>query len=126
MAIKTQSIDIYIYQGATFVKTFIAKDENGNVVDLSGYTGAAQLRKHPGADNAWDFTVTIPGSPAGSNVEISMRPELSRTIPPGKYVYDVRLDEGTSSPLTSVSRLTGGLAIVSASVTKTPSGSPSG
>ena len=41
-------INISIPQGADFSETFVSKESDGSVTNLTGYTGSAKLKKHPG------------------------------------------------------------------------------
>jgi hypothetical protein len=49
--------DIYIEQGATFVKEIIWKDEDGNPFDLTGFTARMQIRRKKSSETS-EYTAT--------------------------------------------------------------------
>ena len=62
----------------------------GKPTNLTGHTGASQMRKHPDSSTAHDFTVGIT-SAAGGGLRLSMTDTITSRIKPGRYVYDVVL-----------------------------------
>ena len=104
--------NITIDQGTDFSTSIDVTDENGDIVDLAGYTGAAQLRKHYTSSTATDFTVAI--TPGSGLVTLSMNAATTNAISAGRYVYDCELtdDNGT------VSRLIEGVITVTPGVTR--------
>lgn len=109
MAIKA---NLVIDQGADFSTTIDVTDDDGNVVDLTGYTGAAQMRKHYTSSAQTAFTVTV--SPQLGEVTLSMNSETTNALVPGRYVYDCELRSSSNV----VSRLIEGLVTVSPQVTR--------
>lgn len=107
MAIKAH---ITVDQGANYSTSIDVTDDAGDPVDLTGYTGAAQMRKHYTSTNAHSFTVTI----GGSAVTLSMNATTTGNITPGRYVYDCELDDGAGT----VSRLVEGIVTVTPQVTR--------
>lgn len=105
------AINISIPQGADFSETFVSKESDGSVTNLTGYTGSAKLKKHPGASTSNSFTVTI--TSGLGEVAIAMTSGVTVGLTPGRYYYDVKL----SSSAGSVSRLVEGMAIVTAGIT---------
>jgi hypothetical protein len=49
--------NIVIDQGTSFSTSIDVTDEDGNIVNLAGFTGAAQLRKHYTSTAQTAFTV---------------------------------------------------------------------
>jgi hypothetical protein len=109
MAIKA---NLQIDQGADFSTEIDVLDDNGDVVNLTGYTGAAQMRKHYTSTTAINFSVAVNAS--GGTVTLSMTAAASANVTPGRYVYDCEL---TSSSNT-VSRLVEGIVTVTPQVTR--------
>ena len=109
MAIKA---NLAIDQGTTFQTTINVTDDAGDIVDLSGYTGAAQMRKHYTSSTSTAFNITINAS--GGSVTLSMNAATSANVTAGRYVYDCEL---TSSGNT-VSRLVEGIVTVTPQVTR--------
>lgn len=109
MAIKA---NLQIDQGANFSTEIDVLDDNGDVVNLTGYTGAAQMRKHYTSSTATNFTVAI-NAPAGT-VTLSMSAATSANVTPGRYVYDCELTSSSNV----VSRLVEGIVTVTPQVTR--------
>lgn len=110
MALKA---NIVIDQGSDFETTIDVTDEDGNVVDLTGYTGAAQMRKHYTSSAQTAFTIAITAHTGA--VRMSMNAATSSTITAGRYVYDLELTETSSN---TVTRLVEGIVTVTPQVTK--------
>jgi hypothetical protein len=109
MAIKA---NIVIDQGTDFFTSINVTDDNGDPVDLSAYTGAAQMRKHYTSSNATSFTVTTNGS---GTVTLTMSANTTDNLVPGRYVYDCELTDTSSN---TVSRLVEGIVTVTPQVTR--------
>jgi len=62
----------------------------GKPTNLSGHTGASQIRKHPDSSTAYNFAVGITSAMNGK-LTLSMTDTVTKTIKPGRYVYDVVL-----------------------------------
>ena len=58
--------NITVEQGTDFSTTLTVEDENGNATNLTGYTQAAQIRKHFTSNTATDFTVSFSRAPRTS------------------------------------------------------------
>ena len=100
-------INISIPQGADFSETFVSTESNGSTSNLTGYTGTARMKKHPGATESTSITAIT------GEVTISLSAATSAGLDPGRYYYDVRLESSTST----VSRLVEGMAFVRAGIT---------
>jgi DUF4097 and DUF4098 domain-containing protein YvlB len=109
MALKA---NIQIDQGTTYSTNIDVTDDNGDPVDLTGYSGAAQLRKHYTSTNAHSFTVAIAN--ASGVVTLSMTANVTANIAAGRYVYDCELTDGDGT----VSRLIEGIVTVTPQVTR--------
>lgn len=109
MAIKA---NIVIDQGADFSTSINVTDDNGDPVDLTSYTGAAQMRKHYTSSNSTSFVVTTNGSGV---VSLTMNAATTNTLVPGRYVYDCELTDTSSN---TVSRLVEGIVTVTPQVTR--------
>lgn len=80
--------DIVIYRDRDYSKTFVVKDGDGVVIDLTGYEAAAQIR--PLKDSATltqAFTVTV--TPAEGKVVISLTDVQTLALTAGKYWWDL-------------------------------------
>ena len=109
MAIKANLI---IDQGSDYETNINVTDDDDNVIDLTGYTGTAQMRKHYTSVSYYSFTVSIEG--LRGIVTMSMTSNTTDSIPAGRYVYDCEL----SDPYGVRSRLVEGIVTVTPSVTR--------
>ena len=104
--------NIVIDQGTTFSTTIILADENGDNIDLTGYTGRSQMRKHYTSSNSQSFTVAL--SNTAGVVSLSLSATQTANLIPGRYVYDVEV----ISAANVVSRIVEGIVTVTPEVTR--------
>jgi hypothetical protein len=104
--------NIYIDQGSTFSTTVTITDNNGDVVDLTNYTGAGQMRKSYSSSTAYNFTVNV-GNTSGT-ITLSMTANATANIAGGRYLYDVELTNTSGL----VSRVLEGIATVNPNITR--------
>lgn len=110
------TFNITIEQGATFQKTLIYKDANGDAIDLTNVTEArAQIRPTKASETVEDFTVEVDDDPTTGKIHWSMDATTTAglTAPSTQY-YDLEIEfsDGT------VRRLLQGTATVDAEVTR--------
>ena len=82
--------NIFIDQGATFTTTVTVTDSNGDAVNLSGYSVAAQIRKTFLSSSATAFTASISNASSGE-ITISLTDTQTTALEAGRFVYDVLL-----------------------------------
>ena len=109
MALKA---NITIDQGTSFATTIDVTDEEGNIVDLTGFTGAAQMRKHYTSSTYYAFTVSI--SAGTGEVTLAMAANVTNNVAPGRYMFDCELNDGSGT----ISRLVEGIVTVTPGVTR--------
>ena len=109
MAIKG---NIIIDQGSTFQTSINVTDENDDIVNLTGYTAAAQMRKHYTSSNATSFSTNI--SPSIGVVTLSMTANTTNLLVPGRYMYDCELTDSNGL----VTRLVEGIVTVTPGITR--------
>ena len=80
--------NIFIDQGATFTTTVTVTDSNGDAVNLSGYSVAAQIRKTFLSSSATAFTASISNASSGE-ITISLTDTQTTALEAGRFVYDV-------------------------------------
>ena len=109
MAIRA---NLSVDQGATFSTIITITDSNNNVMDLSTYTGNAQIKKAYSSLNvAQTFTISVNG--ALGQVTLSLTANQTANIIAGRYVYDVKLTEAGGT----ISRIVEGIATINPKVT---------
>lgn len=110
MAVPVENITIE--QGTDFEKTFIIKNPDSSIVDLTGYTIESKIKKHPESITSYNFSVGV-ASTSGS-ITISMASTIADTLSFGRYYYDiVSIEDSTGKVL----KLYTGMALVNSSIT---------
>ena len=85
--------NLFIDQGTDFSVMITLKDQDGNVMDLTipdEVIIRAQFRKSYQSSTAVNFTTSIIDAASGI-IELSLLPDTTSEIRPGRYVYDVEL-----------------------------------
>lgn len=111
MAVK---VNLSIDQGSTFATTFnLSNEDTGEILDLSTYSAAGQIRKHYTSSNAVTFVCAVN---TGTGVlTASLSANTTKTMSAGRYVYDIELTESISG---AVSRIVEGIITVNPEVTR--------
>jgi hypothetical protein len=79
------------YSGATLSLSFTCKDENGDAVNLTGYTARAEVRPTISSSTiTLNLSPTIP-TPANGIISVSIADEVTALIEPGAYVWGLVL-----------------------------------
>lgn len=110
MAVPVENITIE--QGTDFEKTYTIKNPDSSVVDLTGYTIQAKVKKHSESTQSYNFSVGI--SSAVGIITISMANTVTDTLTFGRYYYDIISTEDSTG---KVSKLYTGMALVNHSIT---------
>jgi len=104
-------VNLTIDQGATFSVDFIVKDSNNEVVNLTDYVGAGQLRRNYASNSSTSFTI---GVYSNGTVRASLSANQTSTLAADRYVYDIEIQNG----LNEVTRIVEGIVTVTPQVTK--------
>lgn len=103
--------NLVIDQGATFSTDLTLTDENGDALNLTGYTANSQLRKWYTSTNSVSFSTTTNNSIGV--VTLSLSSNQTAALTAGRYVYDVEISDGTT-----ISRIVEGIVTVTPNVTR--------
>ena len=106
--------NIIIDQDADYTQQFTAKTDAGVVIDLTGYTVAATIRKSFASTTSTAFTTAIVSATAGT-FTLALTDVQSAALARGRHVYDVVI---TVTATTIKTRIQEGVATVSPSVTR--------
>lgn len=109
MAIKA---NLVVDQGTDFSTSIDLLDDDGNVINLAGYTANAQFRKTYSSSNAVTFSTSLQAS--NGVVTISLTANQTSNVEAGRYVYDVFLT--TSGNVKS--RIVEGIVTITPRVTR--------
>jgi len=81
--------NITVNTGENFYRDFYLDNIDGTPLDLTGYTGKSEVRKHPDSVGAaTTFTLGFVDRPNG-RIRLSLTRQETEKIKPGRYVYDV-------------------------------------
>lgn len=106
-------VELTLEQGANFNTVLDLKDSVGGILNLAGYTVAAQMRKSYYSTTATNFTITVTDAAAGQ-ITMSMNSANTANVTPGRYVYDVLITSGASVK----TRIIEGIVTILPSVTR--------
>jgi hypothetical protein len=82
---------VQAYCGGTLNISFTCKDNEGEPVDLTGYSARAEVRPTISSEEVTlDLAPTIP-TPANGVISINIPDEVTATIEPGGYVWGLVL-----------------------------------
>lgn len=106
--------NIVIDQGSTFAAELNLTDENGDILDLNGYTASSQMRKwYTSVNPTATFTTNI--NAVAGIITLSLTANATANITAGRYVYDVEIQETSSN---EISRVVEGIVTVTPNVTR--------
>jgi len=105
--------NLYIDQGTDFSITVDVTDSAGEILELDGYTAAAQIRKTYSSSTVSATFATSIADLAGQ-VTISLTDTQTSAIEAGRYVYDLNI----TSDAGVVTRVIEGQAIITPGVTR--------
>lgn len=89
--------DFICQKGATFRKTVRLK-ENGQYIDLTGWTAKSQVREEPdGGALLCEIGITVDA--VNAKIVMEIQPEVTAGFPAGVYAWDIRVtdNEGTAA-----------------------------
>lgn len=113
-----QTLNLTIEQGATFTKTLVWKDSNGDPIDLSGYTARMQIRRTiTSCDVLVDATTEngkITLTPEEGKIDIRLEAAETEALDFREAVYDLELQSADGF----VTRLVQGTVELSLEVTR--------
>jgi hypothetical protein len=106
--------ELIVDQGTTFKTYLDLMGEDSAAINIAGYTFAGSIRKSYYSKNPTaNLTVTINNAATG-NILISMNSATTANITAGRYLYDVKMTDTTST----VTRIVEGIMTITPQVTK--------
>lgn len=104
--------NLTIDQGSDYIQDIVVSDMSDNLVDLTNYIGAAQIRKNYASNTYSSFNVVTNNQGV---VQISINSANTEVLTPGQYVWDCEL---TNINTGIVSRIVEGVVTITPSVTR--------
>lgn len=101
--VRADDFDLYVYQGEDW-KFSAVLDENGVLVDLSGYTGKMEVREAPGSPVLLTLATSGSGIVLDNSGQIALSMDHSQTaaFEISQAQYDLKIRETSSSSITPV------------------------
>ena len=93
--------NIVIDQGTDWSAEIVVEDAAATVADLTGYTGAGQIRKAYTSTTAVSFTVTVTNALKGI-LTIALSNAQTNAMKAGRYVYDIEITRTSDTTKTRV------------------------
>ena len=93
--------NLSVDQGTDFSAEVIVEDSNGDVANLTGYTGAGQIRKTYTSSTATNFGVVVTNAAAGL-LTLTLSNTVTNAMKAGRYVYDVEITQTSNGEKTRV------------------------
>lgn len=109
MALKA---NIIIDQGTDYSTDITVTDDDGDSLNITGYSANAVMKKHYTSSNSYAFTCAINGN--SGILTLSMSANTTDSIVAGRYVYDVELTDTSNN----ITRLLEGIVTVTPAVTR--------
>lgn len=106
--------NLVINAGSDFTQSFTLEGSSSNsAFNLSGYTITAFMRKWAGSTSYVQFSASAP-SPTLGKIILSLTSNQTSNLKPGRYVYDVVIEDGENKK----TRVVEGMVLVREGVTK--------
>ena len=93
--------NLSIDQGSDFSAEVIVEDSSGDVANLTGYTGAGQIRKTYTSSTAVAFGVAVTNATSGL-LTLTLTNTVTNGMKAGRYVYDVEITKTSNGEKTRV------------------------
>ena len=93
--------NLSIDQGSDFSAEIVVEDSSGDVANLTGYTGAGQIRKTYTSSTAVAFGVTVTNAAAGL-LTLTLTNTVTNAMKAGRFVYDVEITKTSNGEKTRV------------------------
>ena len=93
--------NLSIDQGSDFSAEVIVEDSSGDVANLTGYTGAGQIRKTYTSSTAVAFGVTVTNAAQGL-LTLTLTNAVTNAMKAGRFVYDVEITKTSNGEKTRV------------------------
>ena len=93
--------NLSVDQGSDFSAEVVVEDSSGDVANLTGYTGAGQIRKTYTSSTAVAFGVTVTNAAAGL-LTLTLTNAVTNAMKSGRFVYDVEITKTSNGEKTRV------------------------
>jgi len=89
-------VELFCDQGTDFFYSVNLSNDDGSALDITGYSFSSSIRKsYYSSSVTANLTVTVLNAGSG-NVQLSMNSATTANIKAGRYLYDVKMVDGSS------------------------------
>lgn len=106
-------VELTLEQGATFNTVVNVNDGTGSPQNLTGYSARSMMRRSYYSSSSKEFVVTV-SDPTLGEITMNMSAANTANLTPGRYVYDVEIENGSGD----VTRIFEGIITVLPNVTR--------
>jgi hypothetical protein len=93
--------NLSVDQGSDFSAEVVVEDSTGDTANLTGYTGAGQIRKTYTSSTKVDFGVVVTNATNGL-LTLTLANAVTNAMKAGRYVYDVEITKTSNGEKTRV------------------------
>ena len=97
--------NIVVDQGTDFSTTITVRDNSGNAVNLTNYTGHGQIRKHFTSTTAHNMQIVFENPRTNGQLTMKLSRGQTANLASGRYVYDVNVFDSTNTTIRAVEGL---------------------
>jgi hypothetical protein len=90
-------LDLYIDQGDDFSKIVTLSDQDGDPIDLTGFTFTAALKEYYNTTKDFALQVSVFGAATNGQLRVFMTSTNAQLLVKQRYVYSVRGTNGTDT-----------------------------
>ena len=91
----SKKLNFVLEQATDFIINLPMVDNNGDPINLTGYTANSAMRRCYSSNTFVDFNTSINGNTG--TITLGLAANVSANLYPGRYVYDVNINNGTTT-----------------------------
>lgn len=103
---------MYIDQGSDYSSIITLANQDGTVMDLTGFTAQAHFRKSYQSSSFTEFTISI-FSAANGQIRLQLPASVSSSVNAGRYLYDIEISGAGEKK-----RVLEGIVVISPEITR--------
>lgn len=104
--------NLYIDQGSDYSSVITLTNQDGTVMNLTGFTVQAQFRKSYQSSSYTSFTMSVFNAAQGK-IRLELPATVSSSIAAGRYLYDIEITGGGQKK-----RVLEGIVVISPEITR--------
>ena len=105
--------NLYLDQGSDFNSVITLTNQDGSVLNLTGYTVKSQFRKSYNSSSFVEFTAAVSNAGLGQ-VSLTLTAAQSSAVAAGRYLYDVEITTSSGGR----TRALEGIVVISPEITR--------